>query len=110
MHTIKLIILSILVSFLYGCADIAPPTPGYILKRPLGTDSVKLGMTKDRVRDLWGEPNRVNEVEDEAAWAGSREEWVYIGRYSDIPLDAGYLSKTKKLYFDGENLTNIVEE
>ncbi|GAG27063.1 unnamed protein product, partial [marine sediment metagenome] len=30
-------------------------------------------------------------------------------KYSAIPLDADYLSKTKKLYFDGEYLTNIVE-
>jgi len=108
--TIKLIAAAILVSFLAGCAEFTPPTPAYILKRPLGTSSVKLGMTKDRVRDLWGEPNQINEVENEEAWGGKREEWVYVGRYSEIPVDAGYLSKTKRLYFDGDNLTNIVEE
>ncbi len=108
----KLSCLSIFLTLLMvaGCADITPPTPGYILKKPLGTESVKVGMTKDRVRDLWGDPDQVNEVTDKDMWGGEREEWVYFARYSRIPVDAGYLSKTKKLYFDGENLTNIMED
>ena len=101
---------TLLLFVLSGCADITPPTPGYILKRPLGTNSVKLGMAKDKVKDLWGDPDQVNTIEDDKRWGGEREEWVYVGRYSNIPLDAGYLSKTKKLYFDGDSLTNITEE
>ena len=83
--------------FLCGCADIEPPTPEYILKRPIGTDSVKIGMTKDRVRDVWGDPDSVSFVENKERWGGAREEWVYVAAYSDIPVNAGYLSKTKKL-------------
>lgn len=86
------------------------PTPEDIIKRPIGTDSVKIGMTKDKVKELWGDPDQVNYVTDEKRWGGAREEWVYRGRYSSLPVDAGYLSKTKKLYFDGKNLTNIIEE
>ncbi|MCQ9207536.1 MAG: outer membrane protein assembly factor BamE [Omnitrophica bacterium] len=109
MNAFKLsLVLSLL--FLCGCADITPPTPGYILKRPLGTDSVKTGMTKDEVKSLWGGPDRVNQVENKDKWEGKREEWVYVGRYGTLPVNAGYLSKTKKLYFDGERLTTIVEE
>ncbi len=95
-----------------GCAGIEEitPAPQEILKRPLGTDSVKVGMTKDEVRSLWGEPDQINYVKNENRWAGEREEWVYKGKYETLPVDAGYLFKTKKLYFDGENLTNIVEE
>lgn len=110
MNLFKSVFVIILISFLGACADITPPTPEYVLKRPLGTDSVKLGMTKGRVKELWGEPDQVNLIEDEKRWGGRREEWVYVARYSTIPVDAGYLSRTQKLYFDGENLTNIVKE
>jgi len=95
---------------LYGCADITPPTPEDIIRRPLGTDSVKVGMTQNQVKELWGGPDQVNYIENEEKWGGSRVEWVYFGRVSALPVDAGYLSKTKKLYFDGKNLTNIAEE
>ena len=101
--------LALLVS-LWGCAGIEPPTPDEVLRKPLGTDAVKLGMTKHQVLELWGEPDEINDVTDKERWKGPREEWVYRGQYSAIPIDAGYLSKTKCLYFDGNNLTNIVEK
>ena len=107
---LKLFLTFVLFLSLTGCADITLPTPKDIIKQPLGTVSVKVGMTKGEVRDIWGEPDQINYVEDEKKWAGPRTEWVYAGRYSAVPIDAGYLSRTKKLYFDGENLTNIVEE
>lgn len=110
LKVLTLFFIVLALPLLSGCAEIAPPTPGYILKRPLGTDSVKVGMTKSRVKELWGDPSQVNTVEGDERWGGKREEWVYIARYSVIPVDAGYLSKTKKLYFDGDNLTNIVKE
>ena len=105
----ELFFVSLLLVFLIGCADITPPTPGYILQRPIGTDSVKVGMTKDKVKELWGDPDQINYVEDKKMWGGEREEWVYMAR-SALPVDAGYLSRTKRLYFDGENLTNITED
>lgn len=110
MSIFRFFLIAILFLYLTGCADITPPTPEEIIKRPLGTDSVKIGMTKAEVKALWGEPDRINYVKDEKKWGGAREEWVYVARYSALPVDAGYLSKTKKLYFDSENLTNIVEE
>ena len=109
MKSVRIVLVSVFLISLAGCADITPPTPGYILQRPIGTDSVKIGMTKDRVKELWGDPDQVNYVEDKKMWGGLREEWVYVAR-SGLPVDAGYLSRTKKLYFDGDNLTNIVEE
>lgn len=108
MKTLKLFLLLVLLSSLTGCADMPIPSPDYIIERPIGTDSVKIGMAKDKVRDLWGEPDQINEVEDKEKWGGSRVEWVYRAR-TELPVDAGYLSRTKKLYFDGESLTNIVE-
>lgn len=106
----RLFLIAILFLSLTGCADITPPTPEDIIKRPLGSDSVKIGMTKDRIKEMWGEPDQINYVEDKKRWGGTREEWVYTGRYSAIPIDKNYLSKTKRLYFDGESLTNITEE
>ena len=93
-----------------GCSVIEIiPMPDKIIQTPIGTSSVKVGMTKDNVRDLWGDPDQINSVEDKEKWGAKREEWVYRAR-SPLPVDAGYLYKTKKLYFDGINLTNIVEE
>ena len=108
---LKLFIIAILVFSVSGCADIAPPTPQEIISKPLGSGSIRRGMSKEEVKDLWGEPSQINYgVKNKNLWEGEREEWVYVARYSNIPLDAGYLSKTKKLYFDGDSLTNIVEE
>lgn len=109
MNTFKLFLIPVLVLFLAGCSELPIPSPDYLIERPIGTDSVKIGMTRDKVRDLWGDPDQINEVEDKERWGGSRVEWVYRAR-TELPVDAGYLSKTKKLYFDGENLTNIVEQ
>ena len=108
MKTFKLFLLFVVSLSFAGCADVPIPTPDYIIERPIGTDSVKIGMTKDRVRELWGDPDQINDVENKERWGGSRVEWVYRAR-TELPVDAGYLSKTKKLYYDGENLTNIVE-
>jgi outer membrane biogenesis lipoprotein LolB len=110
LNILKLLLAFLLVLSLTGCAEITPPTPKDIITRPLGPPSVKIGMTKDEVKALWGEPDRIGYVEDKEKWSGARTEWVYTGRYSAIPLDKNYLSKTKKLYFDGESLTSIVEE
>ena len=110
MKTCNMLIVFILFLSLAGCADIPLPTPNEIIERPIGTSSVKIGMTKDKIKELWGDPDQINIVEDKEKWGGSRVEWIYTAAYSSIPVDAGYLSKTKKLYFDGDNLTNIAEE
>ena len=93
-----------------GCAGIQPPNPEEILKHPLGTESVRLGMSKHEVESKWGRPDEIRQVEDKKMWKGPREEWIYRPSYgSAIPIDAGYLSKTKRLYFDGNNLTDMKE-
>ena len=111
MKTYKLILLGGVIFSLSGCAAITLPKPGSLIKdhRLIGTDSVKLGMTRDEVKEIWGEPDSINYVQNEELWGGKREEWIYNARYGKIPINAGYLSKTKKLYFDGENLTNIIQ-
>ena len=90
-----------------GCNTLTIPTPDEIIKKPFGTESVKVGMTKDQVESIWGKPDHVGAVENKEKWSSQREVWTYNARYGSIPVDAGYLSKTQKLFFDGENLTEI---
>lgn len=92
---------------LCGCAGIEAVNPDEVIRHPLGTESVKIGMSRQQVEELWGKPDYVTTAEDKDKWKGSREVWVYSAKYTAIPVDAGYLSKSKKLYFDGDNLTNI---
>jgi hypothetical protein len=96
--------------FLSGCAGITAPTAEELIKEPLRKGSLRIGMTKEHVESLWGKPDEKRIVEDTDKWAGSRELWVYRARTSVVPIDLDYLSKTKKLYFDQERLTNIEEE
>lgn len=94
---------------LSGCSTVEIANPNEVIKHPFGTESIKIGMTKAQVESLWGTPDEMRTVEDQKRWNGSREMWVYRAQYGGIPVDAGYLSKTKKLYFDGDNLTEISE-
>jgi len=100
-------IISVFILFiLAGCAELDMPTPVEVMKKPLGTDAVKVGMTREQVDGLWGEPDYVKFEEDKSS-KRKREVWVYKARYSSVPVDASYLSKTRYLYFDGNNLTKI---
>ena len=103
------VIVLLIIAGLCGCSAITVPNPEEVVKHPLGTEAIRIGMTKEEVESLWGKPDEVRTVEDKERWAGPREMWVYRAQYGAIPIDAGYLSKTKKLYFDGENLTEISE-
>jgi len=92
--------------FLAGCAGIKTPEPGQILKEPLGQGSLRTGMTISQVISVYGEPDSKRTVSSNE-WSRMREEWFYSGRYSALPVGAGYLKEDLYLYFDGDNLTNI---
>jgi len=107
---VSLFTVALISAFLFtGCSAIIIPNPQDVVKHPLGTESIKIGMTKAQVEELWGKPNQIKTSEDKEKWKGSREVWIYRAQYGSIPVDAGYLSTTKKLYFDGNNLTEIGE-
>lgn len=102
-----LLILVLLVSFI-GCAEITPPTPDQVIKHPLGTDPLRIGMTKEEVIFMWGRPDIINKIGISKGLGGTKkEEWVYYPAYSGVPLDKGYLSKTRHLYFDGNHLVRF---
>lgn len=96
-----------LAIFTCGCTLIETiPNPKDVLKEPLGKPSLRPGMSKQLVESKWGKPDEIRMVEDPKRWASSREMWVYHGQ-TGLPIDADYLSRTRKIYFDGNNLTDI---
>ena len=102
---VRYAIIIFLLLCIIGCAGVEPPMPDDVISHPLGTESLRVGMTKEEVISLWGKPDAVNKTGVSKGLGGtSREEWIYYPRYSGIPIDGGYLSKTKRLYFDGNNL------
>ena len=94
----------------HGCTLLEQlPKPEDVLKYPLGRTDLRIGMTRQEVEAKWGKPDEKRTIEDKARWKDPREMWVYHGQ-TGIPIDADYLSKTRKLYFDGNHLTDIGEE
>jgi len=102
----RLLSVVFLCVFLSGCADIDIPQGDRLLKDPIGEGSLKIGMTKDQVVDVYGDPDMKGTVVS-GEWNEPREEWVYSATASTLPVGAGYLSEDLYLYFDGKNLTNI---
>jgi len=99
-----LVLLALLAFVFVGCAEIELPPAKKILAPWSGTSPVQLGESKDSVRGKWGEPDEIELLgADEVGLI--KEAWVYRGRYSDIPVDYKYLSKTKRLIFTGDSLT-----
>lgn len=93
-----------------GCSGIEPPMPDKILTHPLGTTPLKIGMTKANVRNIWGEPDLIRHVgESSGPGSTTKEEWIYYGRMSTLPINCGYLARPQHLYFDGDSLTNFKE-
>lgn len=104
----KKIILSAVLIFVVlaaGCETLPVPTTKELLSNPIGTSPLRRGMPKEEVTALWGQPNEVIRIgQDELGIA--KEEWVYHARYPALPVDYNYLSETKHLIFQGDNLTN----
>lgn len=100
-----------LLTILTGCADIQKPKPQSFLSHPWNSNksSIRLGDTKEIVLDKWGNPTEVIKHGVDQ-WGLEQEEWVYKGKFPDIPVDYNYFSKTKYLYFDGNNLIGYKDE
>ena len=96
----------LLSTFLIGCAEIEPPSPDQILRQPLGESPLRIGMTKARVRSFWGEPDIVRVLGADPQGM-VKEEWVYRGRYPNLPINVDFLSETQRLLFDGDHLVKF---
>ncbi len=109
MNIRSLLLFVLLTVFMDGCADMDIPQTKNILKDPMGEGSLVLGMSKTKVKGIYGTPDMVSTVVS-ADWNKPREEWVYRAAYSSLPVGAGYLSEDLYLYFDGNSLTNVSRE
>jgi hypothetical protein len=92
-----------------GCAEVEIPTPKDIVTHPLGQQQNIRGWTKEEVKAKWGEPDQVIVLAPDE-WGSSMEEWIYQGRYPDVPIDYKYLSKTKHFYFIDNVLVEFKSE
>jgi len=97
------------VLFFLGCAEITPPGPEEIMRQPLGESPLRMGMTKEKIKSLWGQPD-VIKVLGADAQGMVREEWIYRGRYPNLPINVDYLSETQHLFFDGSHLVRFYHQ
>ncbi|MBL7085091.1 MAG: hypothetical protein ISS43_03160 [Candidatus Omnitrophica bacterium] len=104
----RLLILFALCSviFIGGCAEIKPPTPEDLMREPLGASPLRIGMTKEKIKSLWGEPDVVRVLGTDLQGM-VREEWIYRARYPNLPVNVDYLSETQHLFFDGDHLVRF---
>lgn len=110
MKYLKVFLLSIVYGLwsmvLIGCTEITPPTAQELMRQPLGKSPLRIGMTKEKVKSIWGEPDVVRVLEPDAQGM-VRVEWIYRGRYPGLPINVDYLSETQHLFFDGEHLVRF---
>lgn len=106
--TFLLSVICAVTILLSGCSALETPSPKDIMQHPLGTDAVRIGMTKDKVTAQYGKPDVINNRVEVLPSKKVRDEWIYFGRY-EVPINKDYFSKTRYLYFDGDNLTDISE-
>ncbi len=88
-----------------GCSEIKTPTASEAVTHPFGTAApFPRGTLKAKVLQDWGNPDVV--IPHGADELGNiREEWIYHGRMQSLPIDYEYVSRTKHLFFEGNNLT-----
>ncbi len=93
-----------------GCAEWQPPGVRHTLTHPWGTQApFQRGESKQQVLAEWGEPDEIIPLANDETGL-LQEEWVYVGRYPDVPVDYKYLSKSKHLVFAGDYLVRWYEE
>ena len=98
------------VFLLAGCSDMHTPTVRQAMTHPLGTGApFTLGTSKAKVLEAWGKPDYVVALGTDEL-GNAREEWIYHGRVQNLPIDYEYVSRTKHLFFEGENLVRCITD
>lgn len=111
MKTVPISVLFLfLLTTLAACGEIQAPTARQALTHPFGTGApFTLGTSKEEVLEDWGPPDhKIHHGVDELG--NVREEWIYRGRMENLPIDYEYMSRTKHLFFEGNNLTRSESE
>ena len=99
----------ILSTILIGCAEIRPPSLSEIIRQPLGESPLRIGMSGEEVKSLWGDPDIIKVLGSDIQGM-VREEWIYRGRYPNLPVNVDYLSETQYLFFDGDHLIRFYHQ
>ena len=101
----------ILAAFLCaGCSDLHTPTTHEALTHPFGTAApFARGTSKAKVLAEWGNPDHIVPLGTDEL-GNVREEWIYKGRIPSLPIDYEYVSRTKHLFFEGQNLIRWTTE
>ena len=99
-----------LVSFLSACGEIHTPTARQAITHPFGTAApFTRGTSKAEILEEWGPPDHISQHGiDELG--NLCEEWIYRGRLQGLPIDVEYVSRTKHLFFEGNNLVRCESE
>ena len=93
-----------LVVAAFGCADMRHPVLRDYMRHPwTSADDLQIGLSQAAVRQQWGEPDERRVLRTDQL--GTRtEEWVYHAAVVSVPVQYMYLSKTRRLVFEGDNL------
>ncbi len=98
-----------IILILFGCSDFKGPNLRRTLTNPWDTKPLlKVGMHKEKVKAGWGEADIINKLPS-GKWGTEKEEWIYWGRYPNVPIDYMYLSRTKHLIFEGNVLVDYFD-
>ncbi len=106
MRSVFCFLSSLFCLLIIGCAEVDVPTPKDVMTHPFGTKQARIGWTKEEVKMKWGDPDQIISMEPDP-WGNPQEEWVYTGRYPNVPIDYKFLSKTKHFYFSGDVLVQF---
>ena len=100
---------AIILMGLTGCSDFRKPSLRQTLLCPWDNKpALSVGMAKEEIKANWGEPDITNELAA-TKWGKTKEEWIYWGRYPNVPIDYRYLSRTKHLIFEGDVLVDFFD-
>lgn len=98
-----------LVITLAGCSDFQDPTKKLTLESVVtGGDALNQGMTKDQVIAGWGHPDRVKSL-GQTKWGAPIEEWSFYAWLPKFPVNFHYVSKGRRLVFEGDALVRWEE-
>ena len=107
--SLSILTLLILCFSLFGCSDFRTPSLHQTLTSPWSTKPpLSIGMSKEKIKAEWGDPDIINALPADK-WGTDKEEWIYWGRYPNVPIDYMYLSKTKHLIFEGSTLVDFFD-
>jgi len=97
------------IFLLCGCSDFESPTKGLNVESVVGGGpSLAKGMTKDEVLEKWGRPDDKKHM-GESRWGAPIERWTYYAWFSSAPVNYRYVSKGRRLLFEGNALLSWEE-